>query len=109
VACHLLAYVEARAAFARKSREPGLEARLPQWRRGLEQDWEHFNVVEVSEGLVRRAGDLAEQYRLRGYDAVHLAAAESVMQLIGPAVPFRFAAFDGALVDAARVHGLPVL
>jgi predicted nucleic acid-binding protein len=32
-------------------------------------------VVDVSEDIVLAAGDLAEAYRLRGYDAVHLASA----------------------------------
>ena len=35
-------------------------------------------MVEVDDGLVRRAGELAELHALRGYDADHLAAAERV-------------------------------
>lgn len=36
------------------------------------------DVVEIDGSRVRRAGNLAEQYALRGYDAVHLAAADRV-------------------------------
>ena len=34
-----------------------------------------FEIVDVDDALVRRAGDLAHRLRLRGYDAVHCAAA----------------------------------
>ncbi len=37
--------------------------------------WRQCAIVEITEGLVDAAGDLAEQERLRGYDAIHLAAA----------------------------------
>jgi uncharacterized protein len=35
-------------------------------------------VIELSPDLARSAGDLAQQHGLRGYDAVHLAAALTV-------------------------------
>lgn len=34
--------------------------------------------VELTEGLALRAGELAEIFALRGYDAVHLASAEAI-------------------------------
>jgi predicted nucleic acid-binding protein len=34
-----------------------------------------LEIVDVDDALVRRAGDLAHRLRLRGYDAVHCAAA----------------------------------
>jgi len=34
--------------------------------------------IEITPELARQAGDLAEVHDLRGYDAVHLAAARSV-------------------------------
>ena len=34
-----------------------------------------FEIVDVDDALVRRAGDLAHRFRLCGYDAVHCAAA----------------------------------
>ena len=76
VATVRIAYAEARAAFARKRRERGLDARsLRRVVESLDQDWPTFGVVEVNEPLVRRAGSLAERHDLRGYDAIHLAAA----------------------------------
>ena len=32
-------------------------------------------MIGVDEPLARHAGDLTEEYKLRGYDAVHLASA----------------------------------
>jgi predicted nucleic acid-binding protein len=58
--------------------------------------------------MMRRAGDLAEHYNLRGYDSVHLAAAESL--IIGHGSGFlRFASFDHALNAAASAVGLRLL
>ncbi|MDA8364875.1 MAG: hypothetical protein M0Z84_13940 [Gammaproteobacteria bacterium] len=58
------------------------------------------------ERVVRRAGDLAEQFGLRGYDRVQLAAAESLA--IDRRHPIHFASFDGAL-NAATELGLHIL
>lgn len=44
----------------------------------LGRRYEQMAIVEVSDALVRRASALAEQHGLRGYDAVHLAAARSL-------------------------------
>lgn len=41
----------------------------------LDEDWETLDKPEVSEDLVREAGDLAEEHALRGFDAIHLASA----------------------------------
>ena len=40
--------------------------------------WQQVTILEITEDLVDAAGDLAEQERLRGYDAIHLAAALEV-------------------------------
>jgi hypothetical protein len=41
----------------------------------LDEDWETLDKPEVSEDLVREAGDLAEEHALRRFDAIHLASA----------------------------------
>jgi uncharacterized protein len=40
----------------------------------LDEDWETLDMPEVSEDLVREAGDVAEEHALRGFDAIHLAS-----------------------------------
>jgi predicted nucleic acid-binding protein len=58
-------------------------------------------VVEVTERVIRDAGGLAEQLRLRGYDAVHLASAILVddPELV-------LAAGDQGLLAATRAVGM---
>lgn len=71
-----LVYTEARAALAQAARLGRLTARgLRRARGDLETIYAALDRVEIDEVLVRHAGDLAETYALRGYDAVHLAAA----------------------------------
>jgi len=78
VASRLL-YVEVAAALAQGIRTRritrGEEAEALQ---DLERYWRDFNIIEPSERLVRRAAALASSHHLRGYDAVHCAAAEQV-------------------------------
>lgn len=69
-----------------------------------------FQVVEVTEVLVDAAMMLAERHGLRGYDAVHLAAALVMQALRGATgqTPITFVSADGRLNAAAAVEGLTV-
>ena len=70
-----LAYVEMRAALAAARRDRRLTpAALSRARRELESAWAATSPIEVDADLVQVAGDLADSERLRGYDALHLAA-----------------------------------
>jgi uncharacterized protein len=74
-----LLYVETAAALAQARRMdrlsgPGHDTAL----RMLEALWSQVEVVEVDEALVARAATMAYQLGLRGYDAVHFAAAEQL-------------------------------
>jgi uncharacterized protein len=74
-----LVYPEARAALARAQRLGMLTLRqLRATVRELEARYLELDVVELDDVLARRAGHLAELHGLRGYDAVHLAAADRV-------------------------------
>jgi predicted nucleic acid-binding protein len=101
VTCRLL-YVEAAAALAQAERLARLDR--SQHRRArdlLEELWAQFDVVEIDEPLVRAAADAAQALGLRGYDAVHLAAAE---QLIEPDLVA--AAGDKRLLAAWQERGV---
>jgi uncharacterized protein len=99
-----LVYPEGRAALAQAHRLGRLTARqLRGSVRDLETCYEQLDVVEIDEQLTWRAGDLAEKHGLRGYDAVHLAAADRVRD---PAVVL--VAGDGALLHAATAEGLAI-
>ena len=76
-ATSLIAYAETRAAFARKYRMREIEGQeLDRIKRQFDMDWQHFNQLPVEREIVRLAGDLAERFGLKGYDAVHLATAD---------------------------------
>ena len=74
-----LIYPEARAALAR-ARRMGRLTRSQLNAAVLELDslLEEVDVIELSADIARSAGELAQQHGLRGYDAVHLAAALAV-------------------------------
>lgn len=103
----MIAYVEARAAFARRRREGGL-ARLGYLRcvRDLDQDWPHYLRFELNEPLIFTAARMTERYRLRAYDAVHLASVLSMRDRLGDVI---FACWDKDLNAAARRTGLALL
>jgi uncharacterized protein len=98
--CAEIGYTEARAALAAAHRNNRLTARaLVTAKRELEDLWDQIDVVVVGTAVVRSAGDLAESDKLRGYDAIHLAAALAASVTV-------FATADDRLLDAARRHGL---
>ena len=97
-----LLYPEARAAMAQAHRIGRLTA--PQLRAAvgtLEDRYPQVHVVEIDDELARRAGGLAEVHGLRGYDAVHLAAADRASDRDLVVV-----AGDRALLGAAASLGL---
>ena len=105
VATSLLAYAELRAAFARARREARLSAQA--YRHVVEafvKDWTRYIAVQVTDRLVKDAGDLAAQRALRGYDALHLASALSLREQVSSSVIFL--AFDRELTVAAKREAL---
>ena len=63
-------------------------------------------VIDVSNMIVERAGDLADRYLIRGFDAIHLASAQQVRELNAGEVQFSTA--DRRLGDAAVAEGFSV-
>lgn len=108
VATSEVAYVEARAAFVRRRHEGGLSAR--DYRRivqDLDADWPRYLVVEITDSLIREGARLAEAYRLRAYDAVHLASAAAIHGRLAETVVF--ASWDLEQERAAKGEGLELL
>lgn len=99
-----LIYPEMRAALAQAERLGRLTARqLRDAVTEFDSLFEEIDLIEVDDALARRAGELAEVRQLRGYDAVHLAAADRVHD---PNVVV--IAGDRALLDAATAAGMTV-
>jgi predicted nucleic acid-binding protein len=67
----------------------------------FEWQWPAYLALEVTSPLSREAGDLAERYALRGFDALHLASFVEVARKAGVAET-RFSSFDDRLNRASR-------
>jgi uncharacterized protein len=101
-----IAYPEARAAIAAASRASRLDdAERDRARSALDVFvWPELLVIEVTPELAAKAGDLAEEWSLRGFDAVHLAAAVEVA-----GEDLVLATWDRRLWHAAQAAGVRVL
>jgi hypothetical protein len=81
VATSRLSYVEAAAALAQAVRLNRLTVReRRRCLRSLADRWAELAVIEVDDELVRAGTGLAQQYALRGYDAMHCAAALQIAE-----------------------------
>ncbi len=97
-----LVAVEARAALAAAARDGRLtDAQHREAKRELAGLAAQLSLIEVTEELVAGAADLAEEEALRGYDAVHLAAALAVEATI-------LTSADTELCAAAERRGLHI-
>ena len=104
-ATSMVAYAEARAAFARLQRErPRGGKRHRERVSQLDRDWGSYALVELTAAVARRAGELAEEHALRGFDAIHLASALWLDSVYSGEL--RFMAFDSKLAAAAASAGL---
>ena len=102
VATSAVTYAEARAALASLRREGALTAaKLKSARRELDDQWPSFVSIVATNALCRSAGDLAEQYALKGFDSIHLASFAEVARRAGP-LQTHFSSFDERLNEAAR-------
>jgi len=107
-ASHRIAYVEARAAFARLQREQVLnEAGWNILKDEFKADWKNYLLIDTTSELLERASEFAEAFALRAYDSVHLAAAQLLYE--DAEEPVVFACYDRKLNQAANILGLDLL
>lgn len=99
-----LLYPEARAALARAERMGRITKRQHEVAVAeLQTIITEIDHVEITAQLARNAGELAQAQQLRGYDAVHLAAAMAALD-----AELVLVTGDNDLAGAARSLGLPV-
>jgi len=70
-------------------------------------DWAWYQRIPINEELIARADFLACQHSLRGYDAVHLAAALIWQEML--MLPVTLATYDRELASAGIKSSLKVL
>ncbi len=101
-----VAYAEARAGLARRLREEDFtEEEHRQAVSDLDRDWTTYERLAVSNLVAHLAGEMAEKYALRGFDAIHLASAKRLEERADEP---RFLAFDDRLTDAAKAASMLV-
>jgi predicted nucleic acid-binding protein len=106
-----IAQVEAAAAIAARQRAPGgitLQERDDAVDLLAVHCTNEYRLVGTNPLILDRAIRLTQNYRLRGYDAVHLATALIVHEqyLAAGLAGLTFVAADTDLVDAAQMEGL---
>lgn len=97
-----ITYAEARSALARRYRAGDLTN--DQYRHivaQLDDDWGELFVIDFDELL---AGELAERHAIRGFDAIHLAAALGLDR--DPEIDLRFSTYDARLQTAATSENI---
>ena len=103
-----IAYAEARAAFVKKQKERGFSPKdLKKIVEDINRDWESYFVIEITDGLIRFAGDIAEKYILKSFDSIHLASAIHLKNRTSSDV--HFSSFDTRLNQSAEKEGIILL
>ena len=107
VGSSILTRVEMAATFAKAVRLGWVEAKSAShaWKDYLDH-WPSFTRLVVSTGMVERASELAWEYGLRGYDAMHFASALIWQDAL--VSPITLATFDRNLWLAAQKSGMDV-
>ena len=112
VATATITRAEAAAAFASKLRQGNLlQSEYQTILNILDHDFIHdYTLVSINDTVVDRAVALTQRQKLRGYDAIQLAAGLSFNDyLVGAGlVPLTFIASDGDLLTAAQSEGLSI-
>lgn len=97
-----IAYPETRAALSRRRRDRSLtSSAFHTAKQDFESDWPRYTVVPATRELCREAGELAERYSLRGFDAIHLASFGFTLGELQGSDDVRFSSFDDRLNRAA--------
>lgn len=103
IATCCVSYAEVLAAFARAVKDSDdLNALNADFLR----TWPQLHAVFLDQPLLTEAGILARTHRLRGFDALHLAAALSLRK---PRTKGTFAVFDRTLGRAAEAEGFHIV
>lgn len=101
----LVSRAEIVAALAKAIRMGALgDEEALQARETFESEWPDLVRLAISEQVVERAAEAAWDHGLRGYDALHLAAAKTWLDLLQR--PVTLATFDRRLWQAAGEDGL---
>ena len=103
-----VAYAESCSALARRKRDKRItEVEFESAKKNLDGLWPQMNSVQVDE---IKAGELAIKHIIRGFDAIHLAAALEIRSASDKnEIEITFCSFDGRQNEAARAEHLTII
>jgi predicted nucleic acid-binding protein len=100
-----LAYTETHAAFSRRTREGRLTRETTRrLGRRFDKDWESYDIVVLSDEVLRLARQMLYRHPLRSADAIHLASA-LLLARTSHSARWSFVCADSRLCDAAQAEG----
>ena len=100
-----VAYAESCSALARRRRDKRLtEAEFNGAKKRLDETWPQMDTILIDE---IKAGELAIKHVIRGFDAIHLAAALELQT--DKTIKVTFCSFDDRQKEAARAEDLLVI
>jgi predicted nucleic acid-binding protein len=108
LASTILGYVEVASTLARQQAARKLSAGALQYlQQKLRTDWKQFIEVPMTAAFIGQAVELAEHYKLRGADTIHLAAALSLQNIFAETNdPITLVSSDIELLQAVQAAGL---
>ena len=112
IATARVAYPETRATLARGLREETLA--LSAYKEAVMNfiaDWPSYFVLELTDSVMYKAGELAEHYKLRGFDSIHMASVLTLagfMAVEGSKEHLIIGCWDKGLAEALKAYGFTV-
>jgi predicted nucleic acid-binding protein len=104
-ATSIVAYAEAKAAFARRCREKAFTRKEHESiKTFFDKDWSNYFILNVTGEIISLAGNLAEKHSLRGFDSIHLSSALTLRRELSS--PVTFSCFDDNLQKAFERENL---
>lgn len=102
----ILGYIEVAATLARRAR---LGSSLPALQHQLMTEWNDMLQMEITSNIYDQALRLAWDQKLRGADAIHLAAARQLRdQVSRRSLEFVLVTADDELIEAAEEMQIPI-
>lgn len=102
-----VAYAEVFMSFRRKNEEGTLGGKeFSQCLNGFEADWEAFNIIEVSNEVLKTLRNRIFEHSLRALDALHLASALWLKEV--SSITIVFVCSDHRLKERARLNELDI-
>ena len=102
-----VAYAESCSALARRRRDKRLtDDEFETAKKQLDDMWPQMDTVLIDE---MKAGELAIKHVIRGFDAIHLAAAIELRSAASRPIDVAFCSFDDRQNKAARAEGFIVI